>query len=582
MRHARAALALGLTLAPSLVCAQELSWKPAAAPAGKVTAIPSAGVTAPASTEVPAATGLVFQSPSAPASFPPVTMPISSSPRPHATRTGDAGGLVWQASSQPLPIPNVPSVTLPAPRSIPPADSPPATVPAPSSPPIRPLNPQLSPVPSAAEAASPWSNQVWGTGTPVAVSAPAAEHLAISPVPALPVRHGVLGSPNVTISRDYHFLDLFGFSLLAGDDDTVVLGESAPVEQSYVQFEYLLWWMRQGSIPIVATTGPAGQFGFLNESGTTALLGPGRFGPSFFDGFRVRMGRWFEPHGGHGWDGSFFFLGRRSRGFAVNSEQKPIITRSFFAPNPGVNREFGEQVAFPGQSSGLLTVDQNSFLWGADINLLNSVCRSCDTRSQWFAGFRHLNLDEGLTITEFLTSGPMAPQPVGTQILVKDSFITRNRFYGGQLGWAAGRRRGRFDLDWRFSLAMGVTHQELEINGFQIVQRPGELPRSFVGGLEAVGPNLGRFQRNPFSVVPEVTINLGYMVTPRLRTYVGYNLLYWTNVLRPGEQIDRVIDLTFVPNAPAVPFSGQARPQPRFNYSDLWVQGIQFGMEFRW
>jgi hypothetical protein len=84
-------------------------------------------------------------------------------------------------------------------------------------------------------------------------------------------------------------------------------------------------------------------------------------------------------------------------------------------------------------------------------------------------------------------------------------------------------------------------------------------------------------------VVPEVGVNLGYWFTPTWRAYVGYNTLYWSNVVRPGEQIDRVVDLTFVPNPPpgVVP-SGQSRPQPLFSQSNLWVHGIQFGIERRW
>jgi hypothetical protein len=101
--------------------------------------------------------------------------------------------------------------------------------------------------------------------------------------------------------------------------------------------------------------------------------------------------------------------------------------------------------------------------------------------------------------------------------------------------------------------------------------------------LLAAGPNIGSFDRNKFSVVPEATFNVGYMVTPTLRAYVGYNFLYWTNVIRPGDQIDRVIDLSFVPNSPTnVPASGLLRPQPTFRQSDLVVQGVQFGMELRW
>jgi hypothetical protein len=71
-------------------------------------------------------------------------------------------------------------------------------------------------------------------------------------------------------------------------------------------------------------------------------------------------------------------------------------------------------------------------------------------------------------------------------------------------------------------------------------------------------------------------------VTPNVQVYAGYNFLYWSNVIRPGDQIDRTVDLTFVPNAPPVPPSGQNRPAPTFGQSDFWAQGVQFGVQFRW
>ena len=74
--------------------------------------------------------------------------------------------------------------------------------------------------------------------------------------------------------------------------------------------------------------------------------------------------------------------------------------------------------------------------------------------------------------------------------------------------------RGRWDLDARGSIAFGNTHQELDIDGSQVRTRPGQLPTTYQGGLLAVGPNLGHFTRDLFSVVPEATINIGYWLTP--------------------------------------------------------------------
>ncbi|OWK41888.1 hypothetical protein FRUB_03966 [Fimbriiglobus ruber] len=397
----------------------------------------------------------------------------------------------------------------------------------------------------------------------------------------VPYRPGTFGSPNLTLSRDHRFLDFFGLSLFSDDANTVVLGEQQVVRDRYfLQAEYLLWWVQSAHVPALATTATGGGFGFLGQPGTETLLGPGSFGATARSGFRVRGGAWLDDCETCGVDGSFFFLGRRTTTAELDSNQYPTIARPFFAPN--LNQEFAELVAYPGLSTGTLRTEMTSFLWGADLNARWAVCNTCDFRSEWFAGFRHLNLQEGLTLTENITAGPQAPDPQGTQIVVQDSFQVHNLFYGGQVGWAANRRFGRFDVDARFSVALGVTHQDLDINGYQQVTRPGQATQNFNGGLLAVGPNLGSFSQNKFSVAPEATVNVGYMVTPTLRAFVGYNFLYWSNVIRPGDQIDRVIDLSYVPNFGSNITPNQNRPLPLFTQTGLWAQGIQFGVQLRW
>ena len=167
-------------------------------------------------------------------------------------------------------------------------------------------------------------------------------------------------------------------------------------------------------------------------------------------------------------------------------------------------------------------------------------------------------------------------------MIVQDKFATRNYFNGAQIGGLYERRLGRWQLDARASVALGDTHQVLEIDGFQVRQQPGAAPMTFRGGLLAAGPNIGKFSQDRFSVVPELTLNAGYWVTPHLRLFAGYNFLFWSNVIRPGDQIDHVVDLSFVPNALQTGFSGQYRPRPLFKQSDLAINGIQFGLDWRW
>jgi Putative beta barrel porin-7 (BBP7) len=66
-----------------------------------------------------------------------------------------------------------------------------------------------------------------------------------------------------------------------------------------------------------------------------------------------------------------------------------------------------------------------------------------------------------------------------------------------------------------------------------------------------------------------------------VRAFVGYDLIYFSNVVRPGNQIDTTLNLTGSPAiSPSIPFSGAARPAPIFITSSFWVQGINFGESY--
>src|SRR5262249_23740520 len=73
--------------------------------------------------------------------------------------------------------------------------------------------------------------------------------------------------------------------------------------------------------------------------------------------------------------------------------------------------------------------------------------------------------------------------------------------------------------------------------------RPPNAGTIGAGGLLTGPGNIGSSTTGRFSVVPEVGMNLGYYVTDWMRLSVGYNFLYWSGVARPGEQIDRRVNL---------------------------------------
>ena len=453
---------------------------------------------------------------------------------------------------KPVPMPELKPAPMPPTTTVPPSDAPPRPLPTPQ--------PELQTAPP--------------------------ELLVPSGFPARP-KHTAFGSDPVSISRDYPSLhDLFRIHHDPADGTDPATSPAG--DRGYLRLEYLLWWVNPQRIPVLASTSTTGGFGFLGEPGTVSLLGPDRYGDRLRSGFRVRGGWWCTDEGHVGIDGGFFFLGRSNASTTFDSATTPTITRPFFAANDG-GFEFGERVARPGFSRGTLQADADSSLWGFDVNLRHALCKTCGFRNEVFVGYRFLGLNESLTVTEYITALNTS-DPAGTRIVVQDQFTTMNRFHGGQLGYAAERNWGRLSLDGRVSVALGNTSQTIEVNGFQQKQRPGEPAELFTnGGLLAAGPNLGRFTDDRFSVVPEVSFNLGYWVTPSVKLSVGYNALYWSNVVRPGDQIDRTIDVTFIPNPPINPatgqvpaFSGLNRPAVPFQQDHLWVNGLQFGAEWRW
>ena len=101
------------------------------------------------------------------------------------------------------------------------------------------------------------------------------------------------------------------------------------------------------------------------------------------------------------------------------------------------------------------------------------------------------------------------------------------------------------------------------------------------GGLLAQRTNIGTYERNQFTMVPELGATVGYQITRRLRATAGYSLIYMGNVVRPGDQVDLNVNPNLLPPE-NVPFSGALRPQFHFVETDYCIQGLNFGGEFRW
>jgi hypothetical protein len=377
-------------------------------------------------------------------------------------------------------------------------------------------------------------------------------------------------------------------------------GPGGPLSRFWVGAEYLAWWINPGSTPPLLTTAPflandPNRFrGALSQGEapfTTVLAGGNSLFPNEFNGARFTLGYWLDRDQTWGLEGRGFFLGARGNTVTADSMMFPLLARPFY--NLNFQTPDAELVARPDLIPvGVASIKTSSQLWGAEANVRRNLITGCNGWLDVIGGFRYLQLDESIRIEErFLRTGtvtgaipPFTPPYFQS---VFDDFRTQNTFYGGQLGLAGEIRRGRWALDGRATVALGATNQRIEINGGQSITQPGQMPHSFTGGLLATPSNIGVFTRERFSVAPEVGLNVGYYLTERLKLAVGYNFLYWSNVVRPGDQIDPAVNVLYVPNVdrPAngsIPFVPAQRPGVPFRESDFWAHGLNVSLQFNW
>jgi hypothetical protein len=193
-------------------------------------------------------------------------------------------------------------------------------------------------------------------------------------------------------------------------------------------------------------------------------------------------------------------------------------------------------------------------------------------------GFRYYNLSDFVGVTESLQITQPDSQTQNTTIVVNDNFRARNDFYGSELGLRTQIYRGRWSLDILTKIAMGNNHQTVTIDGATTIAPPGGATTTYEAGILAGGTNGGVYQRDTFTVIPELGLDLGYQVNCHWRAYIGYDLLYWGSVSRAADQIDLNLDPRNFP-----PITSQGLPFPQFpgKTDSFWAQGLHLGTEFR-
>jgi len=350
--------------------------------------------------------------------------------------------------------------------------------------------------------------------------------------------------------------------------------------------DYLVWWLSAAPSPgPLLTTGSLldANPGALGQPGTRVVLGDQSISNNAFSGLRLSAGTWIDEQRSVGFEAGGFVLEHRRnfQGFASDGTGAPFLVRPFL--NSQTNQQDSALLSFPNfQSGGLAEISSTRFS-GWDFNVAFNGSDSPTFRADGLLGVRCLYLAESLTLQQNITSlanqGPVdSALQQGDRLALQDRFGTSSNFYGGQVGGRMTWISDRFITTAVVKLALGVTDQTADLEGTATTRNAGP---NIPAGLLVNNGNTGRNFTNSFAVVPELGLNVGYRVSQNITLRAGYTVLYWSDVVRPGNAVQSTINPSLVPTLQGFGTGNPAAPRPTVDSADFWAQGLNLGVEFR-
>lgn len=365
----------------------------------------------------------------------------------------------------------------------------------------------------------------------------------------------------------------------------------------------MLWHVKGAplSVPLV-TTGTSSKSpgpGTLGFPDTVVLYGApysptsgGSDKQSFstFNGARLTFGYWLDDTQSLALEGRGFSLESRSAGYSAPSNEfgSPNINVPFantitFSPIDAPNLvETPGETGFPASQANILkgglTISNSLKLWGADAATVLVLHRSPTWQVGLLGGLRYLELAEQFSLA-LDVAGVSPGLFAGQSGSLSDVFKTRNQFYGATVGLRSQHSYGPLSIELSSRLSLGVSHESLNVyGGYQALNFVGPGVRSTgTEGIFAQPSNSGRYVLNEFATLPEAQIKVAYALTPAMQVTLGYDVLYESRVVRPGDQLDHNLPKgqVFQQNGGAVSSSS---PQALFNRTDFFAHGVSLGL----
>jgi hypothetical protein len=365
-------------------------------------------------------------------------------------------------------------------------------------------------------------------------------------------------------------------------DDLIVPANTVP-KLFWFRADYMASWIRKENSPPLIQSLP----GIFANAGTIPPNAPNTIFPinnqlkfGELNGLRINTGIWLTEDHSWGLDVTAFATGRASTGAAFSSLGSPILARFYTNANNGnpTDQNFSNPTLGTGYSGAVSANATVNNIYSGDVNLRYNGYRLLSDNTDYLFGFRYFDFRESLQINSISTRPGLDPQT----LRVADQFSVSNNFYGGQFGFASRWMGWRgFSFDGIVKMAVGSMDERATVNGSNSITTAGGTSTQ-PGGLLAQPSNIGNYQRNMFTVIPEVTLNLNYNFTQRSSFFIGWNYLWVSNVVRTANVIDPSVNnsnIRYIANptpgfapGPVVALHGQA----------FWMQGVNLGFKFEY
>jgi hypothetical protein len=359
--------------------------------------------------------------------------------------------------------------------------------------------------------------------------------------------------------------------------------------------EYLIWRTEHAPLgyPMTTSSLVGVGTGAVGSNGAVIFFDKGSMSYPTYSGMRLTAGVWLDSCERTGLEASGFFLNTNGIHFkSVASATQPSLSGpagpqgpiSIYLPyiNSVSGAASAQTIGAQAYSQGFINIDSTSNLNGVELNIVRNLFRGPLCRLELLGGYRYLNLKETLNLTANTNaSGTTTALTSPQQFLIMDNFQTRSQFNGAQLGGRIYWTIDHFTCTVSGRLALGVTQESGSIAGGTTFFSSAN-PITAARGFYAQPSNIGTYSRDQFAAVPQLGITLGYQAGRHCRFYMGYDFLYWTRVVRPGDMVNPLINPAGVVSNPSFTGATTGGPAPLFPSRDFFATGVNMGLEVKY